>query len=498
MDKEDKIKHVAIYLRKSRDDGEYEDVLEKHRDTLTAIANDKNWSYRLYEEIASGERISRRPIMQQLLRHIEEKHFDGVLVMDVDRLGRGDHSDWARICEAFMVSETYIITQNRIYDLNEEQDEMIFDFQAIFSKLEYKMIKKRMRQGKIAAAKKGQWVNGAPPYPYIYNHETREIEASEERRQVYRFMVEQYLNGINVNAIAKSLNAKRITPPYGGKMQRNRQGWSGKTVLRLLLHEVHLGYMIYGKTKTVKDKVLRIKREDWVRVQGHHEILKTLEEHERILRKREASLLAKKRTVPLSGLLFCGKCGRRMRFTRKTVRGKDVWIATCCNEYPDGRRCEQVGRVLNEAFYRALNRGLFQIGEEKVEEWKKKYYPKMQEYTVLLKSQKTEFDKVEKAMRRLLDLYENGSLEKEVYEERIERYRAIKKKLVEKIQEIERWVEKNRSKRPEDILKRVDACKIRLKEARSSSEVNLAYRRLIERIYYNRKLESISIHVLLK
>ena len=97
---------------------------------------------------------------------------------------------------------------------------------------------------------------------------------------------------------------RRITPPYGGKMQRNRQGWSGKTVLRLLLHEVHLGYMIYGKTKTVKDKVLRIKREDWVRVQGHHEILKTLEEHERILRKREASLLAKKRTC----LLYTSRC----------------------------------------------------------------------------------------------------------------------------------------------------------------------------------------------
>ncbi|MEK3723581.1 hypothetical protein [Paenibacillus sp. FSL H8-0034] len=48
---EDKqIKHVAVYLRKSRDDGDYEDVLSKHRDILLAIVNSKNWTYRLYEE----------------------------------------------------------------------------------------------------------------------------------------------------------------------------------------------------------------------------------------------------------------------------------------------------------------------------------------------------------------------------------------------------------------------------------------------------------------
>jgi len=36
--KQGDIKHVAIYLRKSRDEGEYDDVLSKHRDTLLAIA----------------------------------------------------------------------------------------------------------------------------------------------------------------------------------------------------------------------------------------------------------------------------------------------------------------------------------------------------------------------------------------------------------------------------------------------------------------------------
>lgn len=498
MDTEKKIQHVAIYLRKSRDDDQYEDVLEKHRDTLTAIAESREWTYQLYEEIASGERIARRSVMQKLLRHVEERKFDGVLVMDIDRLGRGDHSDWAIICETFITAETYVITQQRIYDLNEEQDEMIFDFQAVFSKMEYKMIKKRMKQGKIAAAKKGQWVNGAPPYPYIYNRETREIEVPEEGKKIYRWMIELYLKGTNVTAIAKILNQNKITPPYGGKMHRNTHGWSNNTVIRLLLHEVHLGYIVYGKTKRIKDKVIRIKRENWIRVQGHHEILKSLEEHERILRKREAEILLTKKTVPLSGLMYCGKCGRRMILTRRGIRERDVWIAQCGNEYPDGRRCEQVGRVMDAQFFRELNKGIFQIDPETIEKWKKQYYPKLNENRMLLENAKIELTKVEKAISKLLDLYETGIVERETFEERIFCYKKIKKELTGNLQDSGRWMEKYGHRSPEDIVKRMEECKTKLKQARSSTEVNLAYKELLERIYYDRKIEQIILIICLK
>ncbi|MFF2016083.1 recombinase family protein [Paenibacillus sp. NPDC058177] len=87
------IKHVAVYLRKSRDDGEFEDVLSKHRDTLLTLVENRNWTYRLYEEVASGEKIESRKEMQKLLRHVEDKLYDGVVVMDIDRLGRGENKD---------------------------------------------------------------------------------------------------------------------------------------------------------------------------------------------------------------------------------------------------------------------------------------------------------------------------------------------------------------------------------------------------------------------
>lgn len=45
MNKQVDIKHVAIYLRKSRDEGEYDDVLSKHRDTLVPYAKVREWTY---------------------------------------------------------------------------------------------------------------------------------------------------------------------------------------------------------------------------------------------------------------------------------------------------------------------------------------------------------------------------------------------------------------------------------------------------------------------
>ncbi|MBU2703998.1 DNA invertase Pin-like site-specific DNA recombinase, partial [Sporomusaceae bacterium BoRhaA] len=57
---------------------------------MVAIAESRNWTYKLYEEIGSGESIAKRKKMQQLLIQVDNGMFDGVLVMDIDRLGRGE------------------------------------------------------------------------------------------------------------------------------------------------------------------------------------------------------------------------------------------------------------------------------------------------------------------------------------------------------------------------------------------------------------------------
>ncbi|MEK3660257.1 recombinase family protein [Paenibacillus sp. FSL F4-0236] len=224
------IKHVAVYLRKSRDDGEFEDVLSKHRDTLLTLVENRNWTYRLYEEVASGEKIESRKEMQKLLRHVEDQLYDGVVVMDIDRLGRGENKDWALIKDTFLNSETVIITPNKIYDLEIDNDDVSFDFMSIFARIEYKTIKRRMKQGKEAGAKKGMWTNGKPPFPYYYDKNIRSVLVDETKRPIYRAIVEKYLNGTNLGHIAIWLTDNKIPTPYNIKPDGKNKGWSNITV----------------------------------------------------------------------------------------------------------------------------------------------------------------------------------------------------------------------------------------------------------------------------
>ncbi|MEK8214570.1 recombinase family protein [Paenibacillus sp. FSL L8-0463] len=364
--KDKMIRHVAVYLRKSRDDGEFEDVLSKHRDTLLALVSNKNWTYKLYEEVASGEKIESRKEMQRLLRHVEEQLYDGVVVMDIDRLGRGENKDWALIKDTFLNSDTLIITPNKVYDLDVDNDDVSFDFMSIFARMEYKTIKRRMKQGKEAGAKKGMWTNGKPPFPYYYDKNTRAVLVDEAKRPIYRTIVEKYLNGNNLGQIAIWLTDNRIPTPYNIKPNGIDKGWSNVTVQRLLLSEIHLGYITYGKTRTKRGQVEFVPEEEQIKAIGVHEKLKSQEEHdaikERLVKNRLMNPNGRRNLFPLSGLLYCEKCGCKMQFRVAYSKSKgQYWNTLCYHHYKDGSKCEQKGKALDEEFFNALYDRIIQL-----------------------------------------------------------------------------------------------------------------------------------------
>ena len=116
----------AVYLRKSRKDVEMEalghgETLSRHEQALGDLA--ARLGIRLaqtYREIVSGDPIAERPEVRRLLEDVNAGMWDGVLVMDVDRLGRGDSIDQGVIMQSFLYSSTLIITPDKIYDPSED------------------------------------------------------------------------------------------------------------------------------------------------------------------------------------------------------------------------------------------------------------------------------------------------------------------------------------------------------------------------------------------
>ena len=163
---------TAIYLRKSRADREAEargegETLARHESILTELANHMGLVVEaVYKELVSGETIAARPKMQQLLLEVMQGKWESVMVMEVERLARGDTKDQGTVAEAFKFSGTKIITPAKTYDPNNEFDEEYFEFSLFMSRREYKTINRRIQTGRIAAFKDGWYIAGTAPYGY--------------------------------------------------------------------------------------------------------------------------------------------------------------------------------------------------------------------------------------------------------------------------------------------------------------------------------------------
>lgn len=159
------IRHVAIYLRLSRDEENLgiEQILDNHRQTLIALCDENNWSFEMFEEVASSSTIINREQMVKLLERVQQDYFDAVVVMDIDRLSRNefDASDIKRI---LYQTETFIVTPYKMYDLTKDDDSLLLGITNLIASGEYKQILKRMRRGKEYAKKQGHWTHGIAPY----------------------------------------------------------------------------------------------------------------------------------------------------------------------------------------------------------------------------------------------------------------------------------------------------------------------------------------------
>ena len=168
------MERYAIYLRKSRADIELEaiekmETLKRHKKILLELAYKKQIHVDdndIYEEIVSGETIAARPQMQKLLKAVYQKTYRGVLVVEIERLARGDTRDQGEVAEAFKYSNTLIITPTKTYDPTNQFDEEYFEFGLFMSRREYKTIRRRLQTGLIEAVKDGNYVGSNPPYGY--------------------------------------------------------------------------------------------------------------------------------------------------------------------------------------------------------------------------------------------------------------------------------------------------------------------------------------------
>lgn len=317
---------ICIYLRKSRADEELEktlgrgETLSKHRKALLQFAKKENLNIiEIKEEIVSGESLFFRPKMLELLKEIENNRYDGVLVMDMQRLGRGDMQDQGIILKTFKNANTKIITPQKSYDLNDDFDEEYSEFEAFMSRKELKMINRRMQSGRVRSIEDGNYISPNPPLGYDINFigKNRTLKPNEHEAEIIRLIFKMYIENHGAGTIAKELNDL-------GYRSRTGKDLESSSILFILKNPVYIGKVTWRKkdikksTKPNKSKDTRTRDvSEWIIATGKHKPIITTEvfqEVQSILKGKYhiPYKIANGAANPLAGIITCGICGNKM------------------------------------------------------------------------------------------------------------------------------------------------------------------------------------------
>lgn len=481
---DDIIKSIIIYLRKSRKDTDYfkdepiEKTLERHEKQL------QEWSINtfgikipeenIYREVASGDTIEDRPIMQEVLNKIEDKKITAVLCVEIERLARGNTIDQGIIAQAFKYSNTKIITPYKIYDLDNEDDLVYFE-DGLYQSRKYLLYTKRiLKRGRIRSVQDGKYIGSEPPYGYkkkkLINEKGFTLEFDEEEQKIANLIANLYAYGIDVtyqikendtissiakiysmtkaeliscnpnsnfnenefinikanmgtSSIATYLNYLNIKP-------RKMAKWTPNIIRNILLSPTLYGYVSWGARQTVTIMKngefikTRPKNKNCLYVKGNFKPILDLESERTkiIINKIKNNSIPRKPNSydlknPLSGLIVCPICNKNM--VRRPYGERNHVDTLYCKT----ARCKTVGSNLNLVEDRLLDslRKVLEKYTNYINNYNIEYQKELDNSNNLISIIDDEIKKANSKLEKCYDLLEDGTYTKDIFNKRVDK-----------------------------------------------------------------------------
>ena len=334
---------VLEYDRKSRFDDPYlsvEEVLEKHARMINEYAERHLGgpipAENRYKEVGSGESLDDRPEILKLLKQIEDPRIRAIIVVDVQRLSRGDLEDAGRLIRLLRYTKTFVITPYKIYDLNDDFDRDAFERELKRGNEYLEYFKKISLRGKLDSVREGNYIGSIPPYGFnrIVKENGKKIchtlEERKDQADIVRLVFEWYCNeNIGTTAIARRLETLGIPNKAGGDK------WHNYSIVSILENVHYIGCVRWNWRKTVKiikNQELRKLRPrakigEFLVFNGKHDPIVSEElfnKAREIKKQRETSAPDTTLKNPLSGVMFCKTCGSRMGYNTFNAHGVEI------------------------------------------------------------------------------------------------------------------------------------------------------------------------------
>lgn len=498
--------NIIMYLRKSRSDDPsmtVEDVLSRHETQLQEYMRSNYGATlpesQIYREVVSGETIDDRPVMKDVLKLLETGEVNGVLVIEPQRLSRGDLEDCGRIVNSFRYTSTLVITPPKTYDLANEYDRKFFEMELTRGNDYLEYTKKILNRGRIASVKQGNFIGSVAPYGYrkvkvgTGKDACHTLEIIPEQADAVRLMYQLYLAGNGFTNIASHLDRLGIKPLKGDH-------WSPCSISDMLENPVYIGKVRWNYFRTVKKmengqirKSRPINRnvEEIILVNGKHPAIISPDIFAAAAERRGKSPKIKRGTElrnPFAGLVYCGTCGKAMSLKQYVDRRRNSGHRLQSMICPNQRNCHTKS-VQYSAFSARVREDLVKAIDDFEFKLKNEDGAIDKIHKKNIYNLKTELVRLKNKDLRQKDAYEDGIYTKEEYASRNAKLQEQIAKTNEALQKAEETLPPEIDYR-EKIIRFKNCLETFDNPEASAAEKNVLLKGCIQKIIYHNSNES--------
>lgn len=363
---------VAIYLRLSKEDGDFSlssgktesDSISNQRELIGSYLKEHP-EFELVKEFCddgyTGTNFN-RPQFIKMMEAVKSKEINCIIVKDLSRFGREYIEAGNYIEKIFPKLGIRFIAINDHYDSgasNGQQDSIILPFKNLINDSYSRDISVKVRSNLDVKRRQGEFIGNFAVYGYLKdpnnkNHLIVDDYASRIVQDIYKWKIE----GLSPDKIAELLTNKGIASPmeykrsmgiqYACNFKSSSQAkWSGTAVRRILKDEVYTGVLVQGKRTTpnykVKKHIYKAKSE-WTKVTDTHEAVisrKKFELVQQLMLEDTRRAPDGNAVYPYSGRIFCGDCGAAAVRRSVSTGGKTYAYYACAANKEDRMVCSK-------------------------------------------------------------------------------------------------------------------------------------------------------------
>lgn len=268
------IKRCAIYTRKSSEEGleqEY-NSLDAQRDAGDAfIRSQKHEGWKVLEEAYDDGGISgghlERLSLQRLLRDIEAKKIDVVVVYKMDRLSRS-LADFSQLMQLFDKNGVSFVSVTQQFNTSSSMGRLTPNVLLSFAQFEREVTGERIRDKIALSKKKGMWMGGIPLLGYDAIEGKLRINPFEAKTVIACFEIYLESGGL-IEAITKLNERGFRTKAYASIKGRIlvAKPWVAKQLHRVLTQPIYIGMVRHKDQLFAGEHDAIVPQEIWDRVQ---------------------------------------------------------------------------------------------------------------------------------------------------------------------------------------------------------------------------------------